>query len=98
MSSDDGASKTGAGTEKRMHDRVPLTTKIKITHASFGSIIVKTENISHGGVYVLTENTSMLPVGRVLEGQIQDGEDDRPIVRMGVVRIGQNGVGLKFLD
>ncbi len=98
MSSDNGASKTGAGPEKRMYDRVPLITKIKITHASFGSIIVKTKNISHGGVYVLTENTSMLPVGRILEGQIQDGEDDRPIVRIEVVRIGQKGVGLKFLN
>ncbi|MCP4410466.1 MAG: PilZ domain-containing protein [Gammaproteobacteria bacterium] len=98
MSSDNGTSKIGEGAEKRIHDRVPIITKIKITHASFGSIIVKTKNLSHGGICVLTENTSILPVGRVLEGQIQDGEENRPIVKIEVVRIGQEGVGLKFLD
>jgi hypothetical protein len=85
------------GTNSRQHERVPLTSRIRITHESFGSVVVKTRDISLGGVYLIVDDLTMPPPGTVIEGQIQDEMEDRPVVRMEVVRIEPNGVGLKFL-
>jgi hypothetical protein len=86
------------GADNRRHERVPLTSRIRITHDSFGSVVVKTRDISLGGVYLVIDDLTMPPPGTVIEGQIQDEMEDRPVVRMEVVRIEPNGVGLKFLD
>jgi hypothetical protein len=98
MSSDNGTPKSAREADKRIHQRTLLTSQLRITHASFGSIVVKTKDISEGGVYILTEKVSMPPEGTILEGQIHDGIEGRPIVRMEVVRLEANGIGLKFLD
>lgn len=42
--------------------------------------------------------SEMPPPGSVVEGQIQDEYGERPIVKMEVVRVDSEGVGLKFLD
>jgi hypothetical protein len=60
-------------------------------------VIVRTRDISLGGVYLVVEDLPMPPPGTVIEGQIQDEMEDRPIVRMEVVRVEPNGIGLKFL-
>lgn len=98
MSSDNGTPKSAREADKRTHQRTSLTSQLRITHASFGSIVVKTKDISEGGVFIFMENVSLPPEGSVLEGQIDDGVEDRPVVRMEVTRVEPNGIGLKFID
>ncbi|MCB1859883.1 MAG: PilZ domain-containing protein [Gammaproteobacteria bacterium] len=83
--------------DKRLHERTPLRVKIKIVHDSFGERVVRTRDISIGGVFVLTDQLD-LPPGSMLAGQIQDDFPDRPVVQMEVVRVEATGLGLKFLD
>jgi hypothetical protein len=84
--------------EKRRHSRIPLCSRILITHPAIGSLTLKTRDISHGGVFLVLEDISLLPVGTVVDGQVQDEMDDRPWVRMEVVRLAPSGVGLRFLE
>lgn len=84
--------------DKREHVRTPLRTSIRLTHKTFGELLVKTRDISHGGVFLLTSSLPMPPVGTVIEGQVQDDYGERPVVRMKIVRVESNGVGLMFVE
>ena len=91
-------SSTNSGRDKRRHERLPLCVKIRITHNSLGSVVIKTRDISDGGVYLVGDELEMLPTGSVVEGQIQDEYGERPVVKMEVVRVDSEGAGLRFLD
>ena len=84
--------------ERRAHLRRPYESLIKISHNSIGTVVLKTRDISDGGMFVITdslENTIKVPpVGTVVEGQVQDG----PALKMQVVRIVDEGIGLKFVE
>ncbi|MCB1860796.1 MAG: PilZ domain-containing protein [Chromatiaceae bacterium] len=84
--------------DKREHVRTPLRTSIRLTHESFGELLVKTRDISHGGVFLLTGDLPMPPVGTIIEGQVQDGYGERPVVKMEIVRVSPGGVGLMFIE
>ncbi len=86
------------GLEKRKHERTPLCACIRISHESFGTRVVKTRDISLGGVYLLVDDLQMPPEGTIIEGQVQDDYMERPVVKMEVVRIEPQGVGLRFID
>ena len=86
------------GRERRRFERVPLHTRMRIMHASFGEAIVKTRDLSHGGVFLFTEGISMPPVGTIIEGQVQDEYGERPVVEMEIVRFESDGVGVQFSD
>lgn len=98
MSSDNKTQKSTSGGDKRNHQRMLLTSRLRISHDSFGTIVVNTKDISEGGVFVLLGDVSLPPEGTIIEGQIWDGEEGRPIVKMKVVRLESDGIGLKFLD
>jgi len=80
--------------ERRAHPRTPYECLIKVSHESIGTVVVKTRDISDGGMFVITENIEIPPVGTIVDGQVQDG---RPI-KMKVVRIVDEGIGLKFVE
>lgn len=84
--------------EKRKHVRTPFTCRIKIIHASIGELLVKTRDISDGGVFVVLEPDQIPSVGTVVAGQVQGLMDDAPILQMEVVRVEPAGVGLRFLQ
>lgn len=84
--------------EKRKHIRTPFACRIKITHESVGELIVKTRDISDGGVFVVLEPDQIPPVGTHVIGQVQGMMDDAPILEMEVVRIESGGVGLRFVN
>jgi hypothetical protein len=44
--------------DRREHTRHPLIVDIKISHPDIGELIVKTKNISDGGVFILVEPTN----------------------------------------
>lgn len=83
---------------RRRHPRIPMNASVKISHESFGEKIVKTKNISDSGLFILVEPTQMPPIGVVVTGQVQGMIDDAPIVKMEIVRVEKDGVGLQFIE
>ncbi|HEC20072.1 MAG TPA: PilZ domain-containing protein [Gammaproteobacteria bacterium] len=83
--------------EQRQHPRTPLALEVKISHDSMESVVLVTRDISESGIFVVTEGTPLPPVGTVVEGQVQGEMEDAPRVKMEVVRIEPEGVGLRFL-
>jgi len=83
--------------EQRKHPRTALILEVKISHFAMESVVLLTRDISESGVFVVTDGTALPPVGSVVEGQVQGEMEDPPRVRMEVVRIEPDGVGLRFL-
>lgn len=71
--------------------------QVKVSHPAIGEILVNTRDISDGGVFILTEDIEMPPMGTILMGQVQGMPVEAPIVKMQIVRIEPSGVGLKFI-
>lgn len=83
---------------KRQHVRTPMTCSIKICHETLGEMLVKTRDISDGGVFVIIDPDHMPPIGDKVTGQIQGLMDDAPVVEMEVVRVESDGIGLRFTN
>ncbi|MDN3222258.1 MULTISPECIES: PilZ domain-containing protein [Pseudomonas] len=71
--------------------------RIKISHESFGECLGQTRNLSTTGVYVKHPTLSVLPKGAVVYGQVQDLPTGAPQVRMEVVLVDAEGIGLRYL-
>lgn len=84
--------------DKRRHVRTSFACRIKITHDSVGELLVKTRDISDGGVFVVLEPEQIPPIGTRLTGQVQGLMDDAPILQLEVVRVEPAGVGLRFVQ
>ena len=82
----------------RRHLRTPIKCQVKVSHDSIGEILVNTRDISDSGVFLLTENIDMPPVGTIVQGQVQGMEMAAPILKMEIVRIEPGGIGLRFIN
>ncbi|MHC8297119.1 PilZ domain-containing protein [Pseudomonas sp. LB3P58] len=71
--------------------------RIKISHHSFGECLGQTRNLSTTGVYVKHPGLSALRKGAVVYGQVQDLPTGAPRVRMEVVLVDADGIGLRYL-
>ena len=92
---------TGQGgqmNDKRKYERLPLSAKVKITHPAIGSVMVWTKDLSDGGVYLITNDIKLPPIGSVVEGQVQGSMESAPVIKMKIVRVECDGVGLQFCD
>lgn len=81
---------------QRRYPRTPMKCRIKISHPSFGELIAQTRDLSDGGVYVKHPDLLALPLGSLVSGQVQDLPSEAPVLRMEVVRVDAEGVGLRF--
>ena len=86
--------------ELRRHRRMKIPLKVELRHPATGKIIVAASDMSDGGVFLLVEEASKLPVGesvliRTLGLGINGGETGPPLV-MSVVRQTADGIGLKL--
>lgn len=84
--------------DKRIHIRTPLQCKIKISHPTLGDIIVKTLDISDGGIFIALDPDMIPAVGTIVTGQVQGLMEDAPVLQMEVMRIESGGVGLRFIN
>ncbi len=84
--------------EKRKHVRTAFTCRIKIVTNDNNEMLVKTRDISDGGVFVVLEPDQMPPIGTIVSGQVQGLLDNAPVLKMEVVRMEPSGVGLRFLE
>ena len=81
------------------HDhRTPLKVQVKVCHSSIGEVVVQTRDISDGGIFLLTENIDVPPIGTIVEGQVQGMEVEGPILKLEIVRMEPAGIGLKFIN
>ncbi|MGB3611704.1 MAG: PilZ domain-containing protein [Cellvibrio sp.] len=81
----------------RRHVRTPFSCQIKIKHEAIGELLVKTRDISDGGVFVILDPHQVPAIGTVVTGQVQGLMEDAPELKMEVVRVESTGVGLRFL-
>lgn len=84
--------------DKRQFVRTPFACRIKIQHESIGELMVKTRDISDGGVFVILDPDKVPPIGSIVTGQVQGMPGEAPVLDMEVVRAEPEGVGLKFLS
>lgn len=83
---------------RREHPRIPMTVNIKITHPDIGEKVIKTKDVSDGGLFILAEPTAMPPIGSIVTGQVQGIIESAPELKMEIVRTDSNGVGLRYVD
>ncbi len=72
--------------------------RIKIQHPCIGECLGQTRNLSSKGVYVKHPSLSRLSAGAVVYGQVQGLPAATPRIRMEVVRVDADGIGLRFID
>lgn len=63
-----------------------------------GEKIVKTRDVSDSGVFIIAEPSDMPSPGEIVEGQVQGMVDDPPLIKMEIVRLEDDGLGLKYID
>ena len=83
--------------EQRKFQRTMLKCRIKVTHAEIGEIEVNSRDISDGGLFLITNDIELPPIGTILEGQVQGMMDDAPVLEMEIVRTESDGIGLRFV-
>jgi len=90
-----------SGSEQRRHLRIGLVVEIELTLPEQKKVVVRTRNISDGGLFLVLDGTEMPPIGTEvqvrLKNQLGDGKEP-PINRATVVRHGPDGIGLAFLE
>lgn len=82
----------------RQSVRTPLKTKIRLSIDGQPDIMAVTRNISDHGVFIVLNPDDGFPaIGTQLTGQVVGlPGGDAPLVPMEVVRVEQDGIGLKF--
>lgn len=83
--------------DKRRHSRIPATISILVEHDDIGKKLIKTKDISDGGLFLLVEPQAMPDIGQVVVGQVQD-IPDAPIVDMEIVRVELDGIALRYIN
>lgn len=90
--------KNDNGRNQRQFQRTQLRCKFKIWHESIGEVTVTTRDISDGGLFLITDEVPVPPIGSILKGQVEGIMEDAPIVVMEIVRVEADGIGLKFIS
>ena len=83
--------------ELRQHARTELPARVKLKHPDCGEVILKTRDLSDGGIYVLCERSQHLSIGSEVKIQVLNDDVETPIVHMTIVRHDSEGMGLEFI-
>ena len=90
-----------SGKEQRRHLRIGLVVDIELTLPDQNTLVVRTRNISDGGLFLILDEIELPPVGTEvmvrLKDQLGDGETP-PLNRAKVVRHEPDGIGLAFVE
>ena len=90
-----------ASAERRRHPRIGIVVSVRLTWPLHGTLLLKTRDISDGGVFLEKGTDPLPPIGAIVELQTTDtlGDDQKaPIIPAEVVRITAGGMGLRFLS
>ena len=82
----------------RRSPRTRLRAEVKLNLPTVGEQRTHTRDISEGGAFVLNEGIEAPALGEIIEVQVQGLPGEAaPVVRMKVVRIDRDGIGLAFI-
>ncbi len=82
-------------TEKRKSPRAPVDSEAIIKHSSIGEQGVIVRDASDGGLYIVTHNDELPPVGSIVTVMVQgQAEEEVSTCNMQVVRMDERGIGL----
>ncbi len=84
--------------DRRQHFRQVVEAKIRLSHASFGSIDSLSHDISDSGLFVVSELLPRLPKGAHINIQFMDSANPQLLFNTRVVRIFERGIGLVIVD
>ncbi len=77
--------------------RTRLRAEVKVTHPGAGEILSHTRDISDSGAFIVTHGEN-IAVGDIVDVQVQGlPGGDAPVVRMRIVRLDKDGMGLEFV-
>lgn len=85
-------------TDKRQYMRTPFKATVKLLLSEKGEVQLTMEDMSNGGVFLLTENIEPPPLGSIVKVQVQGMMADAPLISAKVVRVTREGIGLQFID
>lgn len=88
------------GEEHRKFPRFTISLEVEVRDATSGVQLLNTKDISDGGVFLEMDADSIPSIGTELELKLKEiggGEEPQP-VRVRVVRVTEDGVGLEFID
>ena len=81
---------------RRKDLRTKVKAKVKFTHASTGSVLLNSGDISDGGVFLFNGEITPPAIGEAVTIQMTGLPMEAPIVRMKIVRHTSDGMGLQF--
>jgi len=86
--------------ETRDSPRTPIKMKVSLVMSEAGELLAVTRDISEGGIFVLLDVDNVPGVDEEVSVQIQGLPDgmDAPWVKMRVVRIESEGIGLMIVS
>ena len=87
--------------ERRQHHRIQVPLEVELTHESIGTVMLKTRDLSDGGVFLVMKDQPIPPEGSLVKVRLKgafDGGELPPATTMKVVRLEGLGVGLEFID
>jgi c-di-GMP-binding flagellar brake protein YcgR len=84
--------------DKRKHMRTALKARVKLFLDGREEIKLTMEDMSNGGLFVLTEGMEPPELGSLVKVQLQGMIDDAPIITARVVRVTSEGIGLEFTE
>lgn len=85
--------------ERRRYERTSATVKVEMSHASFGTIVGFTKDISEGGAMVIIDNQPIPPLGTEVMVRFKKNVAviNQEPVKMRIVHQLRNTIGLAFL-
>jgi hypothetical protein len=85
--------------EKRHHERIPLTVEVELVDPAIGKFIANTRDISDGGVFVRLGPRPWPELGATVTVRVNQmlGDEPPPLLRARVVRVTAEGVALAFV-
>lgn len=85
--------------EKRKHLRIKAAYGVILNHPSFGTVVGKLRDMSHGGFFLTFDSIPTVDEGLVVEAKIQgDGwNESMPFIQMRVMRLEALGMALQFV-
>lgn len=84
---------------RRRYQRLPVNFEVEMTHERLGTQMLRTRNISDGGVFLVTETPPS--IGEMVSVRLRGGlgsDEEPPLLQMRVVRVETLGCGLEFVD
>jgi hypothetical protein len=86
--------------ENRQFERFTLSVEVEMTYSGSGKMLLNTRDVSTGGVFLHMQGPCVPPLGSELMLKLTGlvAGEEPSTVRVRVVRVTSDGIGLEFLD